>query len=201
MKTHHILFAAAIWVITLICLFLCRIKPVPPVIDTNEQYIADSIRIEQLTELLSFKDSLLQANSKHDTVIVTRWRTKIDSIPYMPDEVIVQMYDTLTQDSVIMYEDRFCFNRPQIDTITTMIYEGKECSERLDNCQKGMQIQDSMREIQDSIIVLQRDQNKQLREIIYTNEATFQKELKRWRRRAFVGGIVGIVGVVLGVLK
>lgn len=201
MKTHHIIYASTILVLTLLCLLFCKLRTVPPIIDTNEQYIADSIRIEQLTGLLSFKDSLLQANSKHDTIIITRWRTKIDSIPYIPDEVIVQIYDTLTQDSVIMYDDRFCFNRPQIDTITQMIYEGKECTERLDNCQKGMQIQDSMREIQDSIIVLQRDQNKQLREIIYTNEATFQKELKRWRVRAFVGGVVGIMGVVVGVIR
>lgn len=201
MKTHHYLYAATIFVLTLICLFFCKLRPVPPVIEhpQNTQSIIDSIRIEQLENNIELQrdsiDSLLTVKQKIK-VITKTVTVYVDSLTFAETvKVAVDVFDSI---EIIPRQNDTLFGlstaqmKQAITTDTTLkLYKAEAI------------INDSIIEVQarlitgqDTIIKITKRQSDMWENAYYNasdSYATEHTSKKKWRLAAIIGGAYIIV--------
>lgn len=204
MKTHNYLYAAALFVITLLCLFFCKLRPVPPVVEhpKNTQSIIDSIRIEQLENNIQLQrdsiDSLM--NAKQKVKIITKTVTVyVNSLTFAETvKVAVEVFDSI---EIIPRQRDTLFGlstaqmKQAITTDTTLkLYKAEAV------------INDSIIEVQarlitgqDTIIKITKRQSDMWENAYYNASDSYATELsskKKWRLAAIIGGAALIVRVV-----
>jgi len=131
-------------------------------------------------------DAISDSFKQHDTVIIHHWNTIIEKLPETTIPQYSTMYDSITGSQVIATDSTICFDKPQMDTITTKIYEGERASERLINCQMVVITQDSAMVSRDTLISVQRS-------IIEVKDVEIHQERKTKRKWA----VLSIVEAVL----
>lgn len=156
----------------------------------------DSITIANLTDTIKTKDSLLQVNSKHDTIIQVKWKIKIDSIEVytMPQYAII--YDSITGSQVLCLDSLICFDSLQLKTITQRIYEGQECKERFVLCQNDKVLLQDKYFAADSISKVIQKQSDKWQNGFNNAQEAYSKERKWkmfWRGANPVSFLIGVL--------
>lgn len=201
MKTHHIIYAGTILFLTLLCLFFCKLRPVPPVVvhPQNTQSIIDSIFIEQITKDNQLKrdsiDSLL--NVKQKIKVITKTVTVyVDSLTFAETvKVAVEVFDSI---EIIPRQQDTLFGlstaqmKQAITTDTTLKLYKVEAA-----------INDSIIEVQarlitgqDTIIKITKRQSDMWENAYYNASDSYAAEhtsKKKWRLAAIIEGAYIIV--------
>jgi len=170
----------------------------------NKKLIKDSNAIikelHKSNKVYTIKIATLQDSidrlQKKDTVIITRYKQKIDSVYVYNYYDYIIFYDTLLDTHVATLDTFICFDSINIATITKKLLEGERDSILLNNCIAELQLCDSINSYKDSLI-----DNKDS-EITVLNDVNKEKIKKlRKQRNTFAGATLVEFLVILGLIS
>lgn len=201
MKNAIICLVTAVIIITAFIL-ICKRNPQIDPFPAQIKALSDSLRNAQakndnLILALAEKDSLLKYK---DTVIITKWQTKIKEIPTYQLPNFVNVFDTALNVPLYVFDTLGCLDKQGLQAVTVSIYEGFECAERLTNCSNRLEVKDSTIALLTDNYDLAKQEAKlfECLAITQTKEATKQSNRKRfWRKVAGVGWGVAVVSILL----
>lgn len=146
------------------------------------------------SKIATLQDSIDRLQ-KNDTVIITRYKQKIDSVYVYNYYDYIIFYDTLLDTHVATLDTFLCFDSINIATITKKLLEGERDSILLNNCIGKLQLCDSVNSYKDSLI-----DNKDS-EITVLNDVNKEKINKlRRQRNSFAGATFVEFLVILGLI-
>ena len=169
----------------------------------NKKLIKDSNAIikelHKSNKVYTIKIATLQDSidrlQKKDTVIITRYKQKIDSVYVYNYYDYIIFYDTLLDTHVATLDTFICFDSINIATITKKLLEGERDSILLNNCIAELQLCDSINSYKDSLID---NKNSEIEGLSDVNKEKIKK-LKR-QRNTFAGATLVEFLVILGLI-
>ena len=132
-------------------------------------------------KIATLQDSIDRLQKK-DTVIITRYKQKIDSVYVYNYYDYVVFYDTLLNTNIAAADTFICFDSISIQKLAIKLIECNKDSELLANCYLQNNIYSNIIAVQDSVIILKNSEIEILDDI---NKEKIKK-LKR-QRNAFAG--------------
>lgn len=170
----------------------------------NKKLIKDSNNIikelHKKNKAYTIKIATLQDSidrlQKIDTVIITRYKQKIDSIYVYTQNDYISFYDTLLHTNLLKTDTFICFDSINIQKLTTKMIECERDSELLDNCYIQNNLYTNIINIQDSVISLKDSINASL-------EYMYKEKIKKLRkqRNSFAGVSFVEFLVILGLIS
>lgn len=145
--------------------------------------------------IAALQDSIIKLQKK-DTVIITRYKQKIDSVYVYNCNDYVVFYDTLLNTNIAAADTFICFDSTTIATITKKIIKGERDSLLLLNCNSKLANYDSIVSVQDSIIT---HKDIELKNINTTN--SFKVKKLRKQRNGFIAATVVELAVIIGLIS
>ena len=145
--------------------------------------------------IAALEDSIDRLQKK-DTVIITRYKQKIDSVYVYNYNDYVVFYDTLLNTNVAATDTFICFDSMSVQKLTIKLVNCSLDSELLANCLIQNNLYTNIINIQDSVISLKDSINASL-EDMYKQKV---KKLKR-QRNAFAGATLVEFLVILGLIS
>lgn len=143
----------------------------------------------------SLKSELL-AKKQVDTLIIIKYKQKIDSVYVYNYNDYVVFYDTLLNINIAAADTFLCFDSISIATITKKIIGGERDSLLLLNCNSKLANYDSIVSVQDSIIT---NKDIELKNINTTN--SFKVKKLRKQRNGFIAATVVELAVIIGLIS
>jgi len=147
------------------------------------------------SKIATLQDSIDRLQKK-DTVIITRYKQKIDSVYVYNYNDYVVFYDTLLNTNVAATDTFICFDSMSVQKLTIKLVNCSLDSELLANCLIQNNLYANIINIQDSVISLKDSINASL-EDMYKQKV---KKLKR-QRNAFAGATLVEFLVILGLIS
>ena len=144
--------------------------------------------------IAALEDSIDRLQKK-DTVIITKYKQKIDSVYVYNYDDYVSFYDTLLQTNLLKSDTFICFDSISVQKLTIKLINCKLDSELLANCLIQNNLYTNIINIQDSVILLQDSINTTLQE----NFDKKQKKLKKQRNTAIGVAFIEFL-ILIGVL-
>ena len=148
-----------------------------------------NIKIDSLNAVLLAKKNI-------DTVIITKYKQKIDSVYVYNYNDYVVFYDTLLNTNVAATDTFICFDSISVQKLTIKLVNCSLDSELLANCYMQNNLYTNIINIQDSVILLKDSINASL-EDMYKQKV---KKLKR-QRNTFAGVSFVEFLVILGLIS
>lgn len=140
-------------------------------------------------------NSELLAKKQVDTLIIIKYKQKIDSIYVYKHDDYISFYDTLLHTNLLKSDTFICFDSINIQKLTTKIVKCERDSELLANCNDKINNYDSIISYKDSLLA-----NKN-NEIANINEANSLKIKKlRKQRNSFVATALVELAVIIGLI-
>ena len=147
-----------------------------------------NIKIDSLNAVLLAKKNI-------DTVIITKYKQKIDSVYVYNYNDYVVFYDTLLNTNLANVDTFICFDSISIQKLSIKLLECNKDSELLANCYLQNNIYDNIIAVQDSVILL-KDSVINSKDNIYNSKI---KKIRRQRNTA-VGVAFTELLLILGIL-
>ncbi len=141
-------------------------------------------------------NSELLAKKQVDTLIIIKYKQKIDSIYVYKYDDYISFYDTLLHTNLLKSDTFICFDSINIQKLTTKIVKCERDSELLANCYFENNLYSNIISVQDSVISLKDSINASL-EDMYKQKV---KKLKR-QRNTFAGATFVEFLVILGLIS
>lgn len=169
----------------------------------NKRLIKDSNNIIQelhknnkvyTNKIATLQDSIDRLQKKN-TVIITRYKQKIDSVYVYNYYDYVVFYDTLLNTNIAAADTFLCFDSTTIATITKKLLEGERDSILLNNCIGELQLCDSIKSYKDSLID---NKNSEIEGLSDVNKEKIKKLRKQ--RNSFAGVSFVEFLVILGLI-
>ena len=145
-----------------------------------------NIKIDSLNAVLLAKKNI-------DTVIITKYKQKIDSIYVYKYDDYISFYDTLLHTNLLKTDTFICFDSMSVQKLTIKLVNCSLDSELLANCLIQNNLYTNIINIQDSVISLKDSVNASL-EDMYKQKV---KKVKR-QRNTFAGATLVEFLVILG---
>lgn len=146
-------------------------------------------------KIATLQDSIDRLQKK-DTVIITRYKLKIDSVYVYNYYDYVVFYDTLLNTNLANVDTFICFDSISIQKLSIKLLECGKDSELLANCYLQNNIYDNIIAVQDSVIILKDSVIEILDDI---NKEKINK-LRR-QRNTFAGATLVEFLVILGLIS
>ncbi len=170
----------------------------------NKRLIKDSNNIikelhkknKWYTNMIAALEDSIGRLQKKDTVIITKYKQKIDSVYVYNYYDYVVFYDTLLNTNIAAADTFICFDSTTIATITKKLLEGERDSILLNNCIGELQLCDSINSYKDSLID---NKNSEIEGLSDVNKEKIKK-LKR-QRNTFAGATLLEFLVILGLIS
>jgi len=146
------------------------------------------------SKIATLQDSIDRLQ-KNDTVIITRYKQKIDSVYVYNYDDYVSFYDTLLHTNLLKTDTFICFDSINIQKLTTKIVKCERDSELLANCYIQNNLYANIINIQDSVISLKDSINASL-------ETMYKQKVKKVKRQRNVATGVAFIEflILIGVL-
>jgi len=149
------------------------------------------------TNMIAALEDSIDRLQKKDTVIITRYKQKIDSIYVYTHDDYIEFYDTLLHTNIQKSDTFICFDSINISSITKKLIEGERDSILLNNCVSELQLCDSINNYKDSLI----DNKNSEIEILDDINKEKIKKLRR-QRNTFAGAtLVELLVIISLILK
>ena len=148
-----------------------------------------NIKIDSLNAVLLAKKNI-------DTVIITKYKQKIDSVYVYNYNDYVVFYDTLLNTNLANVDTFICFDSITVQKLAIKLIECNKDSELLANCYLQNNIYSNIIAVQDSVIILKNSEIEILDDI---NKEKIKK-LKR-QRNTFAGATFVEFLVILGLIS
>ena len=139
------------------------------------------------SKIATLQDSIDRLQKK-DTVIITRYKQKIDSIYVYKHDDYISFYDTLLHTNIQKTDTFICFDSMSVQKLTMKLLHLQQDSELLANCYIQNNLYANIINIQDSVNASLEDMYKQK-----------VKKLKR-QRNTFAGATLVEFLVILGLI-
>ena len=170
----------------------------------NKKLIKDSNNIikelhkknKWYTNMIAALEDSIGRLQKKDTVIITRYKQKIDSVYVYNYDDYVSFYDTFLHTNLLKTDTFICFDSMSVQKLTTKIIECERDSELLVNCYIQNNLYSNIINFQDSVISLKDSVNVSL-EDMYKQKV---KKVKR-QRNTFAGATLVEFLVILGLIS
>lgn len=148
-----------------------------------------NIKIDSLNAVLLAKKNI-------DTVIITKYKQKIDSVYVYNYNDYVVFYDTLLNTNLANVDTFICFDSISIQKLAIKLIECNKDSELLANCYLQNNIYDNIIAVQDSVIILKDS-------VINSNDKIYSSKIKKLRkqRNTFAGATFVEFLVILGLIS
>lgn len=145
--------------------------------------------------IAALQDSIIKLQKK-DTVIITKYKQKIDSVYVYNYYDYVVFYDTLLNTNLANVDTFICFDSISIQKLAIKLIECNKDSELLANCYLQNNIYSNMIAVQDSVIILKDS-------VINSNDKIYSSKIKKLRkqRNAFAGATFVELLVILGLIS
>ena len=147
------------------------------------------------TNMIAALEDSIDRLQKKDTVIITRYKQKIDSVYVYNYYDYVVFYDTLLNTNIAAADTFVCFDSVSVQKLTIKLVKCNLDSELLANCYIQNNLYSNIINIQDSVIMLKDSINASL-EDMYKQKV---KKLKR-QRNTFAGATLVEFLVILGLI-
>lgn len=143
----------------------------------------------------SLKSELL-AKKQVDTLIIIKYKQKIDSVYVYNYNDYVVFYDTLLNTNLANVDTFICFDSISIQKLAIKLIECNKDSELLANCYLQNNIYDNIIAVQDSVIILKDS-------VINSNDKIYSSKIKKLRkqRNTFAGATFVEFLVILGLIS
>ena len=147
-----------------------------------------NIKIDSLNAVLLAKKNI-------DTVIITKYKQKIDSVYVYNYNDYVVFYDTLLHTNLLKTDTFICFDSMSVQKLTIKLVNCSLDSELLANCYIQNNLYSNIINIQDSVISLKDSVNASL-------EAMYKQKVKKVKkqRNTFAGATLVEFLVILGLI-
>ena len=144
------------------------------------------------TNMIAALEDSIGRLQKKDTVIITRYKQKIDSVyVYKYDDYVV-FYDTLLNTNIAAADTFLCFDSITVQKLAIKLIECNKDSELLANCYLQNNIYDNIIAVQDSVIIL-KDSVINSNDKIYSSKI---KKVKKQRNTAIGVAFLILIGVL-----
>lgn len=144
--------------------------------------------------IATLQDSIDRLQKK-DTVIITRYKQKIDSVYVYNYNDYVVFYDTLLNTNLANVDTFICFDSITVQKLAIKLIECNKDSELLANCYLQNNIYSNIIAVQDSVIILKDS-------VISSNDKIYSSKIKHLRRQrnSFAGATLVEFLVILGLI-
>jgi len=146
------------------------------------------------SKIATLQDSIDRLQKK-DTVIITRYKQKIDSVYVYNYYDYVVFYDTLLNTNIAAADTFICFDSITVQKLAIKLIECNKDSELLANCYLQNNIYSNIIAVQDSVIILKDS-------VINSNDKIYSSKIKKLRkqRNTFAGATLVELLVILGLI-
>ena len=147
-----------------------------------------NIKIDSLNAVLLAKKNI-------DTVIITKYKQKIDSVYAYNYSDYISFYDTLLHTNLQKSDTFICFDSMSVQKLTTKILHLQQDSELLANCYIQNNLYTNIINIQDSVIMLKDSVNASL-------EAMYKQKVKKVKKQRNIATSIAFTEllILIGVL-
>ena len=147
-----------------------------------------NIKIDSLNAVLLAKKNI-------DTVIITKYKQKIDSVYVYNYNDYVIFYDTLLNTNVAVADTFLCFDSITVQKLAIKLIECNKDSELLANCYLQNNIYDNIIAVQDSVIILKDS-------VINSNDKIYSSKIKKVKkqRNTAIGVAFTELLLIIGIL-
>ena len=147
-----------------------------------------NIKIDSLNAVLLAKKNI-------DTVIITKYKQKIDSVYVYNYNDYVVFYDTLLNTNVAATDTFICFDSITVQKLAIKLIECNKDSELLANCYLQNNIYDNIIAVQDSVIILKDS-------VINSNDKIYSSKIKKVKkqRNTAIGVAFTELLLIIGIL-
>ena len=147
------------------------------------------------SKIATLQDSIDRLQKK-DTVIITRYKQKIDSVYVYNYNDYVVFYDTLLNTNLANVDTFICFDSITVQKLAIKLIECNKDSELLANCYLQNNIYSNIIAVQDSVIILKDS-------VINSNDKIYSSKIKHLRRQrnTFAGATFVEFLVILGLIS
>ncbi len=147
-----------------------------------------NIKIDSLNAVLLAKKNI-------DTVIITKYKQKIDSVYVYNYNDYVVFYDTLLNTNVAAADTFLCFDSITVQKLAIKLIECNKDSELLANCYLQNNIYDNIIAVQDSVIILKDS-------VINSNDKIYSSKIKKVKkqRNTAIGVAFTELLLIIGIL-
>ena len=169
----------------------------------NKRLIKDSNNIikelhkknKWYTNMIAALEDSIDRLQKKDTVIITRYKQKIDSVYVYNYNDYVVFYDTLLNTNLANVDTFLCFDSITVQKLAIKLIECNKDSELLANCYLQNNIYDNIIAVQDSVILLKDS-------VINSNYNIYNSKIKKIKRQrnTFAGATWVELLVILGLI-
>ena len=148
------------------------------------------------TNMIAALEDSIGRLQKKDTVIITRYKQKIDSVYVYNYYDYVIFYDTLLDTHVAPLDTFLCFDSITVQKLAIKLIESNKDSELLANCYLQNNIYSNIIAVQDSVID---NKNSEIEILDSINKEKIKKLRKQ--RNAFAGATFVEFLVILGLIS
>lgn len=148
------------------------------------------------TNMIAALEDSIDRLQKKDTVIITKYKQKIDSVYVYKYYDYVVFYDTLLNTNIAVADTFICFDSITVQKLAIKLIECNKDSELLANCYLQNNIYDNIIAVQDSVIILKDSEIEILDDI---NKEKIKKLRKQ--RNTFAGATLLEFLVILGLIS
>ena len=147
------------------------------------------------SKIATLQDSIDRLQKK-DTVIITRYKQKIDSVYVYNYDDYVSFYDTFLHTNLLKTDTFICFDSMSVQKLTTKLLYLQQDSELLANCLIQNNIYSNIIAVQDSVIILKDS-------VINSNDKIYSSKIKKLRKQRNIFAGVSFVEflVILGLIS
>ena len=147
------------------------------------------------SKIATLQDSIDRLQKK-DTVIITKYKQKIDSIYVYKYDDYISFYDTLLHTNLLKSDTFICFDSITVQKLATKIVKCERDSELLANCYLQNNIYSNIIAVQDSVIILKDS-------VINSNDKIYSSKIKKLRkqRNTFAAATLVEFLVILGLIS
>ena len=158
----------------------------------KELYKSNKVYTSKIATLQDSIDRL----QKKDTVIITRYKQKIDSIYVYKHDDYISFYDTLLHTNIQKTDTFISFDSMSVQKLTIKLLHLQQDSELLANCYLQNNIYSNIIAVQDSVIILQDS-------VLNSNDKMYSSKIKKLRRQrnTFAGATLLEFLVILGLIS
>ena len=148
------------------------------------------------TNMIAALEDSIDRLQKKDTVIITKYKQKIDSVYVYNYYDYVVFYDTLLNTNIAAADTFICFDSITVQKLAIKLIECNKDSELLANCYLQNNIYSNIIAVQDSVIILKDS-------VINSNDKIYSSKIKKLRqqRNTFAGVSFVEFLVILGLIS
>ena len=146
------------------------------------------------SKIATLQDSIDRLQKK-DTVIITRYKQKIDSVYVYNYNDYVVFYDTLLNTNLANVDTFICFDSITVQKLAIKLIECNKDSELLANCYLQNNIYSNIIAVQDSVIILKDS-------VINSNDKIYSSKIKKVKkqRNTAIGVAFTELLLIIGIL-